>query len=128
MECAHRGELDLFAREVIGAGMEVLNHLGAGFLEKVYERALAHELTTQRVDVLTQADLPVSYKGYPVGTYSVDMLVENRLIVELKCATSINDEHVAQCLNYLTASNLKIGLVLNFQAPRLQWRRVVRGL
>ncbi|MDQ2070903.1 GxxExxY protein [Natronospira bacteriovora] len=128
MECAEKPELDRLARLAVGAAMEVLNTLGAGFLEKVYERALVSELTARGLEVKPQAALEVVYKGEPVGHYTADLLIEDRLIVELKCVQALREEHIAQCLNYLAASRLKIALLLNFSTPRLEWRRVVRGL
>lgn len=110
---------------VIGAAYEVSNTLGAGFLEKVYERALALELKARGFMVNSQVVLPVSYKGQAVGAYYADLLVENRLIVELKCVEKIGKEHIAQCINYLRACNREVALVVNFQHPRVELKKVI---
>ena len=112
---------------MIGAAYEVSNVLGAGFLEKVYERALVKELTSRGVKVGPQASFTVTYKGHSVGEYCVDLLVEEKLAVELKCVDCFSSEHMAQCLNYWKASGLKIALLINFRKPKVEWKRVVRG-
>jgi len=110
--------------KVIGAAIEVSNNLGAGFLEKVYERALLVELRGRGVAVTSQPKLAVSYKGTVIATYVADLLVEDALLVELKCVESLRNEHTSQCLNYLRASNLGLCLLVNFQRPRLEWKRI----
>jgi GxxExxY protein len=111
-------------KDIVGAAYEVSNTLGCGFLEKVYERALLKELVWRGRGVRSQASFPVSYKGHVVGEFFVDLLVEERLIVELKCAEQFSNEHIAQCINYLHASGLKIALLINFQRPKVEWRKV----
>jgi GxxExxY protein len=118
-------ELDSLAQSVIGAAYEVSNVLGAGFLEKLYERALAAELTSRGIAVCTQVTYPVHYKGNLVGEYVPDLVVEGQLIVELKCVDQIAPVHLAQCLSYLHASRLTLALLINFQHPKVTWRRVV---
>ncbi len=113
---------------VIQAVFEVSNTLGAGFLEKVYERALARELSIRGVRATAQTALPVFYKGGRVGDYYADLLVEGKLVVELKCVERLGDEHLAQCLNYLRASGCQVCLLVNFQRPTVEWRRVVLSL
>ena len=103
---------------VVGAGYEVSNVLGAGFLEKVYERALAQELVERGLGVRSQVPYPVDYKGACVGEYVADLLVEGRVLVELKCVERLGNEHLAQCLNYLKASGLRVALLMNFQIGR----------
>jgi GxxExxY protein len=117
-------ESDGLTELVIGAVIEVSNTLGAGFLERVYERALLIELDRRGVRAVSQASLSVSYKGYVVGDYFVDILVEDVLIVELKCVERFAGEHVAQCINYLRASGLTVCLLVNFQKPKAEWRRI----
>jgi len=119
--------LDALVEGVVGAAYEVSNVLGAGFLEKVYERALAHELTLRGLAVRAQAPFPVEYKGHMVGEYAADLLVESQLIVELKCAEAFSNDHLAQCINYLKATGLRLALLINFQKPKVEWRRVVYG-
>src|ERR1700733_6436556 len=89
---------------VLGAVFEVSNTLGAGFLEKVYERALLRELGLRGIRAAAQTSLTVTYKGHKVGEYVADLLVEDVLLVELKCVDRLANEHIAQCLNYLKAS------------------------
>ena len=96
-----------------------------GFLEKVYERALVRELALRELQVRAQVSMRVNYKGRSVGEYFADLLVEERLLVELKCVESFAPEHTAQCLNYLRASSLRLCLLLNFQHPKLHWKRLI---
>jgi len=111
--------------QVIAAILEVSNTLGAGFLEKVYERALLHELQIRGIQAVPQAPLEVTYKGHAIGQYFADILVEDALLIELKCAERLAPEHSAQCLNYLKASNRTVCLLVNFGKPRVEWRRLV---
>ncbi len=110
---------------VIGAVFEVSNGLGAGFLEKIYRRALMHELSFRRLRAEAEVSLSVSYKERIVGEYFADILVEDVLVVELKCVERLAGEHVAQCINYLRASGLLVCLLVNFQKPKVEWRRIV---
>ena len=109
---------------VIGAFLEVSNTLGAGFLEKVYERALLRELGLRGIRAKAQVSFSVMYKGLSVGDYYADIVVEDLLVIELKCVDRLVDEHLAQCLNYLKASGREICLLVNFQRPRVEWKRV----
>ena len=115
----------LLTGRVLGAVFEVANVLGAGFLEKVYERALIKELDFRGIRAAGQVSLPVTYKGECVGEYYADIVVEDVLVVELKCAERLTNEHTAQCLNYLRASGKNLCLLVNFQKPTVDWRRVV---
>ncbi len=99
--------LDAVVEGVIGCAYEVSSQLGAGFLEKVYERALARELGLRGMKVSLQVPYPISYKGQAIGEYIADMLVEDKLIQELKCVERFSNEHMAQCINYLKASKSK---------------------
>ena len=113
------------SEKTIGAILEVANTLGAGFLEKVYERALVRELGLRGMRAEAQVPVEVSYKGENVGSYFVDIVVEDELMIELKCADRLGKEHTAQCLNYLKASGKQVCLLVNFQNPRVEWQRVV---
>src|ERR1035438_2025437 len=113
-------EYEALTEAVLGAVFEVSNSLGAGFLEKVYERALVRELGLRGIRTEVQAPLTVSYKGYAVGEYFVDILVEDVLMVELKCVERLGNEHTAQCLNYLRASGLGVCLLVNFQRAKVE--------
>ena len=125
---AHRLEtLNQITYEVIGSAFEVAKALGAGFLEKVYERAMTEELRLRGLNVRSQAVYSVTYKGKCVGDYAADLVVADQVIVELKCVDRFAPEHTAQCLNYLKASGLKIALLINFQNPKVEWKRIVNG-
>jgi len=119
-------DLNSLTEAVIGAAFEVSNTLGAGFLEKLYERALVSELTLRGIGVVTQAVYPVAYKGQIIGEYRPDLVIENILIVELKCVDRFAPTHLAQCLSYLHASGLTLALLLNFQHPKVECRRIKR--
>src|SRR5262249_9173512 len=111
--------------QVVGAAYKVSNTLGCGFLEKVYERALARELRLRGMRVKTRASFSVMYEGESVGDYCADLIVEDRLVVELKCVEQFGNEHLAQCLNYLKATGLRSALLMNFQYPKVEWSKVV---
>jgi GxxExxY protein len=119
--------LKSLTERVLAAVFEVSNVLGAGFLEKVYERALLRELTLRGIRAATQAPSTVTYKGSKVGEYFADILVEDVLAIELKCADRLAGEHTAQCLNYLRASGLRLCLLVNFQRPKVEWKRLIYG-
>jgi len=123
-----RAELEALVEKVIGAAYEVSNVLGAGFLEKLYETALIEELGLRGIRAKPQVLFPVTYKGKHIGTYMADLVVEGRLLVEVKCVDQLGNEQLAQCLNYLKASGIKLGLLINFRHPKVEWRRVVRNL
>ncbi len=107
--------------------MRVSNTLGSGFLEKVYENALVHELRKADAKVAQQHVLSVSYDGVVVGEYAADLVVEDGVLVELKAVRALDDVHMAQCMNYLKATGLRVCLLLNFGQPRLQVKRSVRA-
>ncbi len=114
--------------EIIGAAMEVHRKLGHGFLEAVYENALAHELTLRNVQFERQKQLPVVYKGVEVGHYIADIIVEGVVILELKALSKgLTKEHYAQIINYLVATGIKVGLLLNFGKPSLEYKRLARS-
>ena len=121
-----RVDLNSLTEAVIGAAFEVSNTLGAGFLEKLYERALVNELALRGITAVTQVSYPVAYKGQLIGEFHPDLVVENILIVELKCVDRFAPTHLAQCLSYLQASGLTLALLLNFQHPKVECRRVAR--
>ena len=121
---AHGSEMDL-TEGVIGAAFEVAHALGAGFLEKVYENALAIELRKNGLKVEQQHPIKVFYDNQPVGDFSADLLIEDSVLVELKAARILDDVHAAQCLNYLKATGLKVCLLVNFGRPRVEIKRLV---
>jgi GxxExxY protein len=112
---------------VIGAIFEVSNVLGAGFLEKVYERALLRELALRGLSANSQVRYAVNYKGQCVGEYLADLVVEDDLVIELKCVDQFSNEHMAQCINYLKSSGKKLALLVNFQKPKVQLKRIVNN-
>ncbi|MBP8963713.1 MAG: GxxExxY protein [Opitutaceae bacterium] len=116
---------DPLTQRVIGSAFTVYNTLGYGFLEKVYENALVHELRKAGLHITQQKPFPVFYDGINVGDYVADLLVGESLIVELKSAKAIDDSHIAQCLNYLKAARLRHGLLLNFGPQRVEIRRLI---
>ena len=124
---ADRKNLDEISERVIGCAFTVANTLGIGFLEKVYENALAHELTKSGLLVAQQIPIEVKYDAITVGSYIADLLVENAVLVEIKAVRALDSTHDAQCLNYLRATGLTVCLLMNFANPRLEIRRRVAG-
>ena len=122
---ARRIRLDEITRKIIGCAYAVSNSLGSGFLEKVYENALTHELRKAGLQVVQQFGTPVSYDGVVVGDYIADLLVEQIVLVELKAAKALDDIHMAQCLNYLKATGFHVCLLLNFGKPKVEVKRIV---
>lgn len=109
---------------IIKCFYSVYNTLGAGFLEKVYENALGHMLREEGVNVHQQAPISVHFHGANVGNYYADLLVAEKVVVELKTAARIVPEHTAQLLNYLKATDIEVGLLLNF-GPEASYKRVI---
>ena len=122
-----RKHLDRVTAKIIGAAQRVSSALGIGFLEKVYENALAIELRKGGVLVKQQPLLKVFYEGEIVGEYAADLIVENEIVVELKAVRALDNVHQAQCMNYLRATKLTVCLLLNFGTSRLQVKRIVNG-
>ena len=111
--------------KVIGACIEVSRELGSGFLESVYAKALMIVLTHLGLKAVEQAALKVLFRGHIVGEFYPDLLVKERLIVELKAVKSLSSEHEAQLINYLKATGIKVGVLINFGRSRLEWKRMV---
>lgn len=116
---------DPVSERVLGCAFSVANGLGFGFVEKVYENALVHELRKSGLRVVPQAGIEAWYDGVVVGQFLADLLIEDRLLVELKAVKALDDHHLAQGLNYLRATGLEACLLLNFGSPRLEYRRLV---
>jgi GxxExxY protein len=125
---ADKAELNRLSNLIIGCALAVATTLGPGFVEKVYENALAHELRKVGISVAQQRGVVVRYDGAVVGEYAVDLLIEDSVVVELKAVIALNNIHRAQCLNYLKATGLHMCLLLNFGSPRLEIKRLVRDL
>ncbi len=112
--------------KIIGLAIEVHKNFGNGFLEKVYENALMIEFQENNINALQQYAIPISYKGKSVGEYYADILVENKVILELKTVRRIEPIHEAQLLHYLKATDLKVGYILNFASGiKLEFKRIV---
>lgn len=120
--------VNLLTGRIIGCALTVQHGLGTGFVEKVYENALLHELRKSGLGVSQQHPVVVRYDGIVVGAYAVDLLVERMVLVELKVAKAIDDIHRVQCLNYLKATGLHVCLLLNFCRPQLEIKRIVLAL
>ena len=117
--------LDEITERVIGCAYTVANTLGSGFLEKVYENALVYELHKAGYEVQQQCSIQVRYGEVVVGEYVADILVEQSLLLELKAMKGFDDIHIAQCLNYLKATDLQVCLLINFGGRRVQVKRIV---
>ncbi|MGF1609452.1 MAG: GxxExxY protein [Kiloniellales bacterium] len=125
MQSASDRSLETLTERIISAAFEVSNVLGHGFLESVYQKALVYELRQRGLAAHPQAAFRVHYKGQAIGHYYADLLVERFVVVELKAISALQPVHVGQVLNYLRASSLRVGLLLNFGRPKLEYRRVV---
>jgi GxxExxY protein len=110
---------------ILAAAFKVMNTLGAGFLEKVYENALCLELARGGFAVECQKVFSVTYENVVVGEYKADLVVDNKVIVECKAIVNTDPVHEAQLINYLKASGMRVGLLINFGRPKLQFRRLV---
>ena len=116
------------AGQVIGSAMKVHSALGPGFLESVYQNALAYELRDAGYKVELEKDITVKYRGQVVGEFTADMLVNDRLIVENKAILALAKAHEVQLVNYLTATGIDEGLLLNFGASKLEYKKKIRIL
>lgn len=116
---------DALTQAIIGAAMEVSNLMGNGFLEAVYRKALACELALRNSSVRQEVEFNIKYKGTQVGRYIADMIVADAVVVETKAVDAIHSSHIGQTLNYMRASGLNRGLILNFGTARLGFKCVV---
>jgi GxxExxY protein len=116
------GEL---TEKILGAAFKVQNTLGAVFLEKVYENALTLELRKYGLSVESQKAFPVQYEGTVAGNYQADLVVSSKVVVECKAVNNLDPVREAQLMNYLKASGRRVGLLINFARPKLQYRRLV---
>ena len=116
-------DIDILIQKVIGASYVVHNKLGAGFLEKVYEKALAVELKKQDIDFQIQYPIDVYYDEVKIGDYYADLFIDNRLIVELKAVETLTVAHEKQLINYLSATKIDDGLLINFGSGSVQIKR-----
>ena len=114
------------SESIIGAAMTVLNALRPGLDEKLYENALLIELRKRGHTVDQQSRFPVYYEGQLIGTLVPDLIVDGKVVADPKVVTVFNESHAAQMLGYLTITNLRLALLLNFKYAKLQWKRIVR--
>ena len=112
---------------IVGAAMEVHSILGPGFLESVYQAALEKELTLRGISFQHQVELLVSYKGDVIGVYKADLVIDGKIIVEIKGISKLNASHHAQALHYLAATGLELAILVNFGMSSLEYRRVVKS-
>jgi len=112
-------------KEIIGAAMEVHRHLGSGFLESVYEESMSVEFALRKIKYERQKTLDVFYKEIKVKQFVCDYLIDNCVLVELKAIKALTDIETAQVLNYLRATGIKLGLLLNFGAKSLEYKRII---
>ena len=119
-------DIDEICYKVIGAAMAVHRHFGPGYLEEVYKNALMVELEALAIQSEKEVPIAVVYKGVRVGDYRADVIVDNRLILELKAVTTINPSHEAQLVNYLNATGIEDGLLINFGSSSLQHKHKYR--
>jgi len=119
--------LNTITESIIGCAYTLANTLGHGFIEKIYENALNHELSKNGLRVKQQYPIQVMYDGVVVGDYVADLLVNDQILLEIKAVNKIQDAHLAQCLNYLKATGYKICLLINFGKPRVEVKRVIFG-
>lgn len=111
-------------KRIIGCAMKVHSFLGNGFQEVIYQRALAIEMKLEGLQFEREKEMPVMYKGYNIGTRRVDFFVEEKVMVELKAKIKLEDVHLAQGKNYLEAYNMEVGLLINFGAKSLEFKRL----
>ena len=119
-------EINKLTEKIIGCAFIVSNTLGCGFLEKVYENAMMIELNKNGLQTFQQVGIQIAYDGQPVGEYYADLLVESKVVVELKAVKNLDNVHFAQCLNYLHVSGFQVCLLFNFAKPRLEYHRIVK--
>ena len=109
--------------QILEACFEVSNELGIGFIESVYEKALQVALLQKGISVVRQIPLHVSFRGVMVGDFTADMIIDGKVLLELKAADALSNQHFAQLLNYLKATRIEVGMAINFGTPKIQFRR-----
>ena len=114
------------SQQIVGAAMEVLNEIGHGFHEKPYENALVVEFGLRGITCQQQTQFDIIYKNIKVGEYVPDLITHEKIVVDTKVIEAITDRELGQMLNYLKITGLRLGYILNFKNPKLEWKRVVR--
>ena len=112
-------------KEIIGGLFEVHNELGPGFTEQIYHQATLHEMELRGLKTVTEKECVVKYKDMEVGKYRTDIIIEDKVIIELKAISDLNENHEAQLISYLKATGLKVGLLINFSKKRLEFKRFI---
>jgi len=115
---------EVLTHKIIGCAMRVHSELGNGFQEVIYQRCLAIEFLENNIAFQREMEMPIYYHKQPVGTRRVDFFIDNLIMVELKAMTALEDVHIAQALNYLEAYNMEVGLLINFGARSLEYKRL----
>jgi len=118
-------QFEELSRKIIGAAIKVHRELRPGFLENIYEEALKIELSEYDINFDFQKEVKIEYRGIDIGTHRLDLVVEGKIIVELKAVKELANIHFAQLRSYLQATGLKVGLLLNFAKPTLEIKRIV---
>ncbi len=114
------------SQQIVGAAMEVINEIGHGFYEKPYENALVVEFRLRGIPSWQQKQFDILYKTEKVGEYVPDLIVFEKIVIDTKVIERITDREIGQMMNYLKITNLRLGYILNFKNPKLEWKRVVR--
>jgi len=117
-------ELDYLTHKIIGCAMEVHNQIGNGFQEVIYQRALSIEMNLNGIEHQRELEMSLEYKGHGIGTRRVDFFVEGKVMLEIKALEKLEDVHKAQAINYCEAYNIADGLLINFGAERLEYKRI----
>jgi len=118
--------LEDLTSQILEACFEIANELGHGFLESVYRKALVVALKQKGLSVQTEVSLRVMFRGQPVGDFCADLIVERQVLVELKALKALLPEHQAQVINYLKATGIEVGLLVNFGTPKIEFKRLHR--
>ena len=126
-EMKDKAYYDSLVNDIISCAYAVERKLGSGFLEKIYEKAIAIELSDFGLKIDIQKPIKVTYNGQFIGDFIADIIVEDEIILELKAVKKLEVIHFAQCLNYLKATGMKLGLVINFGGDAVKVKRIVNG-
>lgn len=118
-------QFDGLSKKIIGVAIEVHKELGPGFLESIYEEALKVGMSKHKFQFEAQKEIKIEYLGVEVGLHRLDLIIENKIVVELKAVKEFTDIHFAQLRSYLRATGLKVGLLFNFAKPTLEIKRIV---
>ncbi|MFZ5824582.1 MAG: GxxExxY protein [Bacillota bacterium] len=113
-------------KEILGAAFAVHKELGPGFLETVYEAALMHELTLRKIPFARQVRIPIKYKNIMIGEHVLDLIVDDKVVVELKAIAELADVHTSVVISYLAATKLRVALLINFGKSSLEFKRIAR--